>query len=72
MFSFHTATGGKSHVVNTVKTSGGGKLEGSGKVTFASSGSGGTFTIDATAAKGGTITGTMKCSTFSAAVAEGG
>ena len=72
MFSLYAATGGKSYVVNTIKTSGGGAPEGSGKVTFTPAGSGGTFTIDATAAKGGTITGTMKCSAFSPAVAEGG
>ena len=72
MFSLYASTGGKSYIVNTVKTSGGGKVEGSGKVTFTSGGSGGTFTIDATAAKGGTITGTMKCGAFSPAVAEGG
>lgn len=72
MFSFYAATGGKAYVVNTVKTSGGGKVEGSGKVAFTSTGSGGTFTIDAKAAQGGTITGTMKCSAFSAVVDEGG
>ena len=72
MFTLHAATGGKSHVVSTVKTSGGGQVEGSGKVTLTSAGPGGTFTVDATAAKGGRITGTMKCSAFSAAVAEGG
>ncbi|MBP1623747.1 MAG: hypothetical protein H6Q07_1767 [Acidobacteria bacterium] len=72
MFSFYAVTSGKVHVVNTVKTSGGGKVEGSGKATFTPAGSGGTFTIDATAAKGGTITGTMKCSAFSAVVVEGG
>ena len=72
MFSFYASTGGKSYVVNTVKTSGGGKVEGFGKATFTPAGSGGTFTIDATAAKGGTITGTMKCSAFSAVVDEGG
>jgi len=72
MFSLYVATGSQSHVVNTVKTSGGGTVEGSGKVTFTPAGSGGMFTIDAKAAKGGTISGTMKCSSFSAAVAEGG
>ncbi len=72
MFSLHAATGGKSYVVSTVKTSGGGQVQGSGKATFTSAGSGGTFTIDATAANGGTITGTMKCSAFSPAMAEGG
>jgi len=72
MFSFYAATGGKVYVVNTVKTSGGGEVEGSGKATFTPAGSGGTFTIDATAAKGGKIAGTMKCSAFSAVVVEGG
>lgn len=72
MFSFYAATGGKSYIVNTVKTSGGGKVEGSGRVTFTPAASGGTFTIDATAAKGATITGSLKCSSFSAVVDEGG
>ncbi len=72
MFSLHAASGGNSYVVNTVRTSGGGKIEGSGKVTFTPAGPGGTFTIDATAVKGGTITGTMKCGAFSPAMAEGG
>lgn len=72
MFVFHASTGGKSYAVNTVETSGGGEVEGSGKVTFTPAGSGGTFTIDAKTAKGGAITGALKCSSFSAAVAEGG
>lgn len=72
MFSFYVTTGSKSHVVNTVKTSGGGKVDGSGRVTFTAAGSGGTFTIDAETAKGETIAGTMKCSAFSAVVDEGG
>ena len=72
MFTLHSTISGKSYLVNTVKTSGGGTVQGSGKVTFTPSGPGGTFTIDATAPNGGTITGTIKCSAFSAAMAEGG
>ncbi len=72
MFSLSATTGGKSYSVNTIKTSGGGTPEGFGKVAFTPAKSGGTFTIDATAANGSKITGTMTCSVFSAPVAEGG
>jgi len=72
MFTLHCTISGKSYLVNTVKTSGGGTIQGSGKVTFTPSEPGGTFTIDATTTNGSTITGTIKCSGFSAAVAEGG
>ncbi len=72
MFSLYATSGGKSYIANTVKTNGGGTVEGSGKVTFTPVGSGGTFTIDAKAEKGGTITGTIECSDFNAVVDEGG
>ena len=72
MFSFYAAAGNESHVVNTVKTGDGGEPQGSGRVAFTPGGSGGTFTINATAATGATIAGTMKCSAFSAVVDEGG
>jgi hypothetical protein len=72
MFSLHCRIGDKSYLVSTVKTSGGGTIQGSGKVTFTPSKPGGTFTIDATTANGLTITGTIKCSAFSPAVDEGG
>ena len=72
MFTLHCRIGGKSYVVTTVKTSGGGAIQGSGKVTFTPSKPGGTFTIDATTANGIAITGTIKCSAFSAPVDEGG
>jgi hypothetical protein len=72
MFTLHCTISGKSYLVNTVKTNGGGTIQGSGKVTFTPSKPGGTFTIDATAANGLAITGTIKCSAFSAAVDEGG
>ena len=72
MFTLHCTISGKSYLVNTVKTSGGGTIQGSGKVTFAPSEPGGTFTIDATAANGAAITGMIKCSAFSPAVDEAG
>lgn len=72
MFTLHCTINGKSYVVSTVKTSGGGTIQGSGKVTFSPSKPGGTFTIDATTADGLTITGTIKCSAFSAPVDVGG
>jgi hypothetical protein len=63
--------GGKSHTVSTVKAPGA-TVQGSGTVTLAPSGAGGTFTIEATAATGAAIAGTMKCSAFTPAIAEGG
>ena len=72
MFTLHCRIGGKSYVVTTVKTSGGGAIQGSGKVTFTPAKPGGTFTIEATTANGSAITGTIKCSAFSAAVEEAG
>ena len=72
MFTLHCTISGKSYLVNTVKTDGGGTLQGSGKVTFTPSEPGGAFAIDATAANGSAITGTIKCSAFSAAVDEAG
>ncbi len=71
MFSLSVATGGKSYLVSTV-SAGESKVQGSGKATFMSSGAGGTFTINATAANGAVITGTIKCSAFAALIAEGG
>ena len=70
MFSLSVGTRGKAYLVNTVKP--GGAVKGSGKMTVTRSGAGGTFTINATAADGAAITGTVKCSAFTAAVAEGG
>ena len=70
MFSLSVRAHGKSYIVNTIKPSG--VVKGSGKMTITSSGSGGTFTINATAADGAPITGTIKCGGFAAVVAEGG
>ncbi len=71
MFSLSVTIGGKTYVVSTVKA-GESSVQGSGKVAFTTSGAGGTFTINATAANGAVITGTIKCSAFTAAYAEAG
>ncbi len=70
MFSLSVGTRGKSYLVNTIKP--GGAVKGSGRMTVRRSGAAGTFTIDATAADGAPITGTIKCSGFTAVFAEGG
>ncbi len=70
MFSLSVGTRGKSYLVNTIKP--GGAVKGSGKMTITRSGAGGTFTINASAAEGVPITGTIKCSGFTAVMAEGG
>ncbi len=72
MFLLNVATGGKSYAVNTVKAGRESSVHGSGKVTFTASGAGGTFTINAAGSNGAAITGTIKCSAFTAAIAEGG
>ena len=72
MFSLSVSSDKASHTVNTVKASGAPAPQGSGKVTLSSSGSGGTFTIEAKASDGAVITGTIKCDAFLPAVAEGG
>jgi hypothetical protein len=72
MFVLSVTRGGKSYLVNTVKAGGEGAVRGSGRVVFTKSGFGGTFTIDARAANGAAISGTIKCSAFAAAIAEGG
>ena len=68
MFSL-SVNGRKSLDVSTVR---GGTVSGSGAVTFKPSGGGGTFTVDAKTRSGEAITGTIECSAFAAAVAEGG
>ncbi len=72
-FSLSVSSGGKSYAVNTVQAGRDAEtVQGRGTLTFTPSGSGGTFAIEATAAAGGTITGTVTCSAFTAAIAEGG
>ena len=72
MFSLYVTSGGKAHETNTVKGKDAGPIKGSGTVTFAPAGSGGTFTVNATAADGAKISGTIKCDAFRPAIAEGG
>ena len=72
MFSLNLVIGGRSYVVNTIKAGGAGAVYGSGMVTITSSGAGGTFTVNATAANGAAITGTIKCSAFTEPMVEGG
>jgi hypothetical protein len=61
--------GGKNINVSTVR---GGTISGSGTVKLQPNGKGGTFTIDAKAKSGEAVTGTIECSAFTAAIAEGG
>ena len=68
MFSL-SINGKPSGTVSTVR---GGDVSGSGTVTLEPSGKGGAFTVDAKEKSGGSITGTIKCDAFTAAVAEGG
>ena len=56
----------------TVSTVRGGQVSGGGTVKFAPSAKGGAFTVDAKDKSGATITGTIKCEAFTAAIAEGG
>jgi hypothetical protein len=72
MFTLSVATGGKTHRIDTVKVPGKSSTLGSGKVTLATPGAGGIFTIHATAEDGAAITGTINCSAFGALIAEGG
>jgi len=72
MFSLYVTSGGKSYETNTVKGKDAGATKGSGSVTFAPAGSGGTFTVNATTADGAKISGTIKCDLFRPAIAEGG
>ena len=64
--------GNQRYSVSTIKVGDKGTVEGSGKITLAREGTGGTLTVDATAANGTKITGTVKCGAFTPAIAEGG
>jgi hypothetical protein len=72
MFSLTLSSAGKRQSVNTVKVGAAGSLQGSGTIALAREGTGGTFTINALGATGAKISGTIKCDTFTAAIAEGG
>lgn len=72
MFTLSLSSGSGRQSVNTVKAPGASPTEGSGTVSLAPADKGGTFTVDAKDAKGGAITGTIKCDAFMPAIAEGG
>jgi hypothetical protein len=72
LVSVNVSSGARRHSMSTIKVGNNGTVEGSGTVAFAKDGNGGTFTVNATAADGTKITGTVKCEAFTAAIAEGG
>ena len=72
IFTLSVQIGSEGYLLSTTKSGKGGSVRGSGKVGFTRSGAGGTFTINATTVDGDAITGTMKCSAFTAPMAEGG
>jgi hypothetical protein len=64
MVTLAITSGGKRHDVNTVKNPRATATAGSGNVRLASKGAGGVFTLDATAASGAKISGTVACERF--------
>ena len=72
MFTLGVLLGPTMHRVSTVKVQGKGDPHGHGRVTFASSGAGGSFTIDATADTGAHVTGTITCGAFARPVEDNG
>jgi hypothetical protein len=72
MLTLGLTLSGASHRVNTVRIGAKGEPEGSGRATFTPSGNGGTFSIDAVASDGATISGTISCGRFTPIVEEGG
>jgi hypothetical protein len=69
MFSLSTNAGTTNGTISTVR---GGKIVGSGTVTFEPAGKGGAFRVSAKAADGTAISGTIKCDAFTPHAAEGG
>ena len=72
MLTLGVSLGSRSYRVSTVKVGRNGEVRGSGGASFAKTGAGGTFTLDATAEGGTKITGTITCERFAGIVAEGG
>ena len=72
MMTLAVNTGTKSFAVNTVKAGNSGPPSGSGTITLTPADKGGTFTIDAAAADGTRLAGTLSCGAFTAPVPEGG
>lgn len=72
LVSLSFTIGDTRHDFSTIKVGSNGKVEGSGTITLAREGKGGTFTVNATSASGAKLTGTVKCDAFTPAFAEGG
>lgn len=72
MFTLYVTSGGKPYQTNTVTGKEAMPTKGSGTVSFAPAGTGGVFTVNATAAGGAKISGTIKCDAFRPVVVEGG
>jgi hypothetical protein len=71
-FNLGVMVGPTLHRVSTVNVNGKGSRQGGGVVTMAARGTGGTFTIDATADTGARITGTITCGTFASPEEDNG
>ena len=72
MVTLSLQASGKRHDVDTVKGPKSTQTTGSGSVRFAPEGGGGTFAVEATAASGAKISGTVKCDAFTASQAVAG
>ena len=72
MLTLAVTTGARSYGVNTVKADQSAPARGSGTISVAPAGKGGTFTIDAVTPEGAPITGTITCEAFTAPMPEGG
>ena len=72
MFNLGVLLGSTMHRISTVKVQGKGEAHGTGRVTLTPNGSGGIFTIDATADTGARITGTITCGAFARPVEDNG
>jgi hypothetical protein len=72
MMTLTVSNGSNRYEVDTVKGANKRDTKGSGKTTVEKSGAGGVFKLEAVAAKGEKISGTIKCARFSGVQAEGG
>ena len=64
MITLDVSVGGKRHRVNTLTVAPAPDRRGSGAATFRARGSGGVFSVDATADTGARVTGQITCSAF--------
>ena len=72
MMTLTVSNASNRYEVDTVKGGTKRDTKGSGKTTVEKSGTGGVFKVEAVAAKGEKISGTIKCARFSGVQAEGG